>query len=75
MKKSKLIDSCITELKVMLGDANNELTSGQREESMAGIIELKRLQKANKITDQELYTVVARIAEAAHEVIEAGVNA
>jgi hypothetical protein len=75
MKTSKLIESCIEELKKMLGDENNELSSGQREELMAGIRELKRLQKATRLTHQEVYMVVARIALAAYEVVDTGVIA
>jgi hypothetical protein len=75
MKTSKLIESCIDELKKMLGDANNELTSGQRAELMAGIRNLKRLQKATKLTYQEIYVVVDYIAKAAYQVVESGVSA
>jgi hypothetical protein len=75
MKTSKLIESCIEELKKMLGDANNELTSGQREELTACIRELKRLQKATKLGDHEIYTVVSRIAQTAHQLVEVGVSA
>ena len=74
-KVSKLIESCIEELKSMLGDANNELTSGQREELTACIRELKRLQKATRLTHQEVYLVVARIAKTAHQLVGAGVGA
>jgi hypothetical protein len=75
MKTSKLIESCIEELKKMLGDANNELTSGQRAELMAGIRNLKRLQKATKLTSREIYVVVDCIAKAAYQVVESGVSA
>jgi DNA replication initiation complex subunit (GINS family) len=75
MKTSKLIESCIEELKKMLGDANNELTSGQREELTDCIRELKRLQRATRLTHQEVYLVVARIAQAAHQLLEVGVSA
>ena len=75
MKTSKLVESCIEELKTMLGDENNELSSGQREQLMAGIRELKKLQKATRLTHQEVYMVVARIALAAYEVVDAGVIA
>ena len=75
MKTSKLIESCIEELKKMLGDSNNELTSGQRAELTSNIRELKQLKKATKLTHQEVYFVVARIAKTAFEVIESGVIA
>jgi hypothetical protein len=75
MTTSKRINSCIELIKEMLGDANNELTSGQREELMAGIRDLKRLQKAKKLTHQEVFMVVARIARAAYEVVEVRVSA
>ena len=75
MTTSKLIQSCIEELKRMLGDANNELTSGQREELTACIRELKRLHKAKRLTHKEVYSVVARIAYTAHQLVEVGVSA
>ena len=75
MKTTKLIDTCIELLKQMCSDANNELTSGQRDELMAGIHELKRLRRAMKLTHHEVYVVVERIAKAAYEVVESGVSA
>lgn len=75
MTTSKLIESCIEEVKKMLGDANNELTSGQREELKSGIRELKRLQRATKLTYRDVYLVVAHISKAAYEVVDAGVSA
>ena len=75
MKTSKLIQSCIEEVKRMLGDANNELTSGQREELTACVRELKRLQKTKRITHQQAYLVVGRIAYTAHQLVEVGVSA
>jgi hypothetical protein len=75
MTTSKQIDSCIERLSEMLGDANNELTSGQREELIACIRDLKRLKKATKLTDREIYMVVAQIAKAAYEVVEMGLSA
>ena len=75
MNTSKRINSCIDLLKEMLGDANNELTSGQREQLKSGIRDLRRLLKAKKLTHQEVFVVVARIAKAAYEVVEVGVGA
>lgn len=75
MTTSKLIESCIEVIKQMLGDANNELTSGQRAELISGIRELKRLKKATKLTHSEVSLVVSRIAHTAHELVEVGVSA
>ena len=75
MTTSKLIESCIELIKQMLGDANNELTSGQRAELTASIRELKRLIKANKLTHSEVSLVVLRIVHTAHELVEIGVSA
>lgn len=68
---TKQIDSCIELIKAMLRDTNNEFTSEQRNMLKNGIRELKRLQKATKLTHQELFTVVSRIAEAAFEIVNA----
>jgi hypothetical protein len=75
MTTSKLIESCIEVIKQMLGDANNELTSGQRAELIAGIRELKRLKKATKLTHSEVSLVVSQIAYTAHELVQVGVSA
>ncbi|SEC18612.1 hypothetical protein [Terriglobus roseus] len=75
MKTSKLIESCIELIKQMLGDANNELTSGQREALIEGIRDLKKLQKATRLDHEKVRLVVARIAEAAYEVAHAQVIA
>lgn len=75
MTTSKLIESCIELIKQMLGDANNEFTSGQRAELTASIRELKRLMKAKKLTHSEVSLVVSRIVHTAHELVEIGVSA
>jgi len=75
MNTSKRIDLCIELLKTMLGDANNELTSGQREALKNGIRNLKRLQKATKLTHQDVLVVVAQITEAAYGLVETGISA
>lgn len=75
MTTSKLIESCIELIKQMLGDANNELTSGQRAELTASIRELKRLTKAKKLTHSEVSLVVLQIVHTAHELVEVGVSA
>jgi hypothetical protein len=75
MTTSKMIDSCIELIKQMLGDPNNEMTSEQRNKLMSGIRELKRLQKAKKLTHKEAFAVVSSIARAAYEVANTGVSA
>ena len=69
MHTSKRIDSCIELIKTMLGDTNNELTSEQRNKLKTGIHDLKRLQKATKLTHTEVFAVVSWVAEAALEVL------
>lgn len=75
MHTSKHIDCCIDLIKTMLADTNNELTSGQRNQLKKGIRDLKRLQKATKLTHQEAFMVVSRVAEAALEILNTGLNA
>lgn len=75
MHTSKHIDTCIELIKTMLADINNELTSGQRSKLKKGIRDLKRLQKATRLTHQEVFAVVSQIAEAATEVLNAGMSA
>ena len=75
MHTSKHIDSCIELIKSMLADTNNELTSGQRSELKQGIRDLKRLRKATKLTHQETFLVVSRIAEAVLKVVGTGMSA
>jgi hypothetical protein len=75
MATSKQINICIDLIKAMLCDANNELTSGQRETLITGIRNLKKLQKATKLKHHEVFVVVASIAKAAYEVVDAGVSA
>ena len=75
MTTSKYLDSGIELIKQMLGDANNEWTSEQRNTLMKGTRELKRLRKAKKLTHQDVSAVVSRIAQALYEVANAGVSA
>ena len=70
MNNQRAIDSCISVLKEMLGEPNNELSSEQRSKLRKGIRSLKRLQKATKLTHAQVFKVVSEIAEAAFEILE-----
>ena len=70
--KSKQIDPCIDQLKTVLGDANNELTSKQRSKLKKGIDDLKRLQRETKLTQKEVFAVVSRIAREVFEILKSG---
>jgi hypothetical protein len=70
--KSKQIDPCIDQLKTVLGDANNELTSKQRSKLKKGIDDLKRLQRETKLTQKEVFAVVSRIAKEVFEILKSG---
>lgn len=63
MNDSKYLDSCIQILKGMLGDQSNELGSEQQRALAAEIRKLKRLKKQPKVTCDEIYRIVAEIAE------------
>lgn len=70
--QSKQIDPCIDQLKTILGDANNELTSKQRSKLKKGIDDLKRLQRETKLTQKEVFAVVSRIAKEVFEILKSG---
>lgn len=70
MDTKTLIDSCIDQLKKMLGDANNELSSKQRSKLEKCGRDLKRLRHAKRFTRRQLSDVVKRIAEVMVEMID-----
>ncbi len=69
MNTRKQIDCCIELVKAMLSDTNNDLTPEQRGKLKKGIRDLKRLQKASKLKQRDIFSVVSRIAEAAYGVV------
>jgi hypothetical protein len=75
MNTKKQLDCCIELIKTMLSDPNNDLTPEQRSKLKKGIRDLKRLQKAIKLTRRDIFPVVSRIAEAAYEVVNNGQRA
>lgn len=75
MNTKKQFDCCIELIKAMLSDPNNDLTPEQRSKLKKGIRDLKRLQKATKLTRRDISPVVSRIAEAAYEVVNNGQSA
>jgi hypothetical protein len=68
----KQIDTCIDQLRKILGDTNNELTSKQRSKLKKGIDDLKRLQRETKLTQKEVFAVVSRIAKDVFELLKSG---
>lgn len=72
MNTRRTIDSCIDLLRKMLGDPNNELSSEQQSALKKGIRDLKRLQRATKLTHSEVFAVVKEIAEVAFEILMSG---
>jgi len=68
----KLIDTCIDQLRKILGDTNNELTSKQRSKLKRGIDDLKRLQRETKLTPKEVFAVVSRVAKEVFEILKSG---
>jgi hypothetical protein len=68
----KQIDTCIDQLRKILGDTNNELTSKQRSKLKRGIDDLKRLQRETKLTQKEVFAVVSRIAKDVFELLKSG---
>jgi len=70
--RSKQIDTCIDQLRKILGDTNNELTSKQRSKLKKGIDDLKRLQRETKLTQKEVFAVVSRIAKEVFEILMSG---
>jgi hypothetical protein len=70
--QSKQIDSCIDQLRKILGDANNELMSKQRSKLKKDIHDLKRLQRETKLTQKEVFAVVSRIAKDVFEILKSG---
>jgi len=70
--RSKQIDTCIDQLRKILGDTNNELTSKQRSKLKRGIDDLKRLQRETKLTQKEVFAVVSRIAKDVFELLKSG---
>ncbi|HMH14164.1 MAG TPA: hypothetical protein VK578_13760 [Edaphobacter sp.] len=75
MNTKKQLDCCIELIKTMLSDPNNDMTPEQRSKLKKGIRDLKRLQKATKLTRRDIFPVVSRIAEAAYEVVNNGQSA
>ena len=74
MNNQRAIDSCISALKEMLGNPNNELSSEQQSKLRKGIRSLKRLKKATNLTHNQVFKVVSEIAETAFEILESGVS-
>lgn len=70
MYKKRYIDSSIDQLRKMLGDPNNELSSEQQSKLKKGIRDLKRLQKATRLTHQQVFVVVSKIAETVYEILK-----
>jgi hypothetical protein len=70
--RSKQIDTCIDQLRKILGDTNNELTSKQRSKLKKGIDDLKRLHRETKLTQNEVFAVVSRIAKEVFEILQSG---
>jgi hypothetical protein len=70
--RSKQIDTCIDQLRKILGDTNNELTSKQRSKLKRGIDDLKRLQRETKLTQKEVFAVVSRVAKEVFEILKSG---
>jgi ABC-type transporter Mla subunit MlaD len=70
MTIKKQIGSCIDQLRKMLGDTNNELSSEQRSNLKKGVQNLKKLQKAKDLTHEDLFNVVSEIAQTALEILE-----
>jgi len=68
----KQIDTCIDQLRKILGDTNNELTSKQRSKLKRGIDDLKRLQRETKLTQKEVFAVVSRVAKEVFEILKSG---
>ena len=68
----KLIDTCIDQLRKILGDTNNELTSKQRSKLKRGIDYLNRLQRETKLTQKEVFAVVSRVAKEVFEILKSG---
>ena len=58
----------------MLRDSNNELSSEQQSKLKKGISDLKRLQRATKLTHKQAVTVVDEIAKAAFEILTSGLS-
>lgn len=75
MNAQKHIDSCIEQIKQMLGDANYEMTSEQRDTLVLGVRELKRLRKAERITQAQVFATVSLIAEAVYQIVNTEPNA
>jgi hypothetical protein len=72
MTTKKQLGSCIDSLKLVLGDANNELSSEQRRNLELWIRNLKKLQKAKKFTHEEVFVVVNEIAKAVLDILKIG---
>ena len=68
MTIKKYIDSCIDQLREMLGDPNNELTSEQQSKIEKHIRDLKRLRRAPKLSHREIFPVANQIAETLFEI-------
>ena len=72
MYAKKYIDSSIEQLRKMLGDPNNELSSEQQSKLKKGIRDLKRLQREKSLTHQQVFVVVSKIVEAVYEILKSG---
>jgi len=71
-RKKSTIDSCIDQLRKVLEDSNNELSSEQQSKLKKGIRELKRLKSATKLTHSQVSAVVSEIAKVAFEILMSG---
>jgi hypothetical protein len=72
MNRKKRVGSSIDLLRLMLADNNNELSSEQRSKLKKAIGDLKRLRRAVKVSDREVFEVVDRVAEAVFEAVISG---
>lgn len=70
MDTKTLIDSCMDQLKKMLGEANNELSSKQRSKLEKYGRDLKQLRRAKRFTHRQLSDVVEQIAAVVVEMID-----
>ena len=66
------IDSCIDQLRKVLEDSNNELSSEQQSKLKKGVRKLKRLKRATKLTHSQVSAVVSEIAKVAFEILTSG---
>ena len=70
--KKSSIDSCIDQLRKVLEDSNNELSSEQQSKLKKGIRELKRLKRPTRLTHSQVNAVVGDIAKVTFEILMSG---